>query len=577
LLLLAIMQGAASIDEWLIPYPRRAVPIPGNTVSAPLSTCDDDFTTQDKDECFTIDHDQRSGVVNVTVNCCLWNELMFKKESVISANAYRCEVVVCEAKQDLGPGVEIHTLHPVFTEGKQMSGCCLRDGVMYKPGARFQDPATGATLVCCSGDILAALPEAEAPVPEEPVKIQCPSYQCGAAEDFQCSKGRSVEKLELTTTEYALFPSLIHQTGFSMHMYGGRESLKRDCHGHYFFSSNVKLTEDREDLSVKFLGLERQHHLQGFILKFTPGFRQAWTKMLDVEGGYNPLVKDISLDAVGYIFALLTYEKEDDSKEIRVQKYDQCGEFVAGFDIRPGTFISREAYLAVDSSNDVIAFHSYSDSHDSQDSSTNPCHIAKVSGGGMDRILWEDTITIIDGQSSCMPTGITTDCDDNMYVTGFMASNRGFVRKYSSSGDVLWTKSDMPDQVTEVVYDPLEDILIVTVGTEKVITLNNQGQELKSIELRAREIALGDDGYFAFHFQNNEHKIGFLNKDMELVKNYDISWQNWNTISWCDNLVPNVYGTEVFLTCSLHDAQDVIIFQTKLGDNKTHLGARAET
>ena len=30
-----------------------------------------------------------------------------------------------------------------------------------------------------------------------------------------------------------------------MHMYGGRESLKRDCHGHYFFTSNVKLVEDR--------------------------------------------------------------------------------------------------------------------------------------------------------------------------------------------------------------------------------------------------------------------------------------------------------------------------------------------
>ena len=26
-------------------------------------------------------------------------------------------------------------------------------------------------------------------------------------------------------------------------------------------------------------------------------------------------------------------------------------------------------------------------------------------------------------------------------------------------------------------------------------------QELKSIELKAREIALGDEGYFAFHFQ----------------------------------------------------------------------------
>ena len=35
-----------------------------------------------------------------------------------------------------------------------------------------------------------------------------------------------------------------------MHMYGGRESLQRDCHGHYLFTSNVKLVDDREDLSV---------------------------------------------------------------------------------------------------------------------------------------------------------------------------------------------------------------------------------------------------------------------------------------------------------------------------------------
>merc|ERR1719225_2366758 len=72
-------------------------------------------------------------------------------------------------------------------------------------------------------------------------------------------------------------------------------------------------------------------------------------------------------------------------------------------------------------------------------------------------------------------------------------------------------------------------------------------------------------------------EIGYLSKDLQLQKNYEISWENWNSISWCDNLVPNVYGTEVFLTCSLHDAQDVIIFQTKLGDKKTFLGARAET
>ena len=37
-------------------------------------------------------------MLNVTVNCCIWNELMFKKDSVISANAYRCEVIVCEEK-----------------------------------------------------------------------------------------------------------------------------------------------------------------------------------------------------------------------------------------------------------------------------------------------------------------------------------------------------------------------------------------------------------------------------------------------------------------------------------------------
>ena len=35
------------------------------------------------------------------------------------------------------------------------------------------------------------------------------------------------------------------------------------------------------------------------------------------------------------------------------------------------------------------------------------------------------------------------------------------------------------------------------------------------------------------------------------------------SIAWCDNLIPNVYGTEVYLTCSLNDAQDVIIFQVR--------------
>ena len=108
---------------------------------------------------------------------------------------------------------------------KSLDTITNQDGVMYKPGARFIDEATGSTLVCtfvhvtsirsyhlrpllhnwsyanskvttnmlvfqtklsltqnlqvcCSGDILAALPEPTAePVVEEPVKIQCPSYR----------------------------------------------------------------------------------------------------------------------------------------------------------------------------------------------------------------------------------------------------------------------------------------------------------------------------------------------------------------------------------------------------------------
>ena len=30
---------------------------------------------------------------------------------------------------------------------------------------------------------------------------------------------------------------------------------------------------------------------------------------------------------------------------MRIQRYDQCGELVDGFDVQAGTFISREAFL----------------------------------------------------------------------------------------------------------------------------------------------------------------------------------------------------------------------------------------
>jgi len=85
------------------------------------------------------------------------------------------------------------------------------------------------------------------------------------------------------------------------------------------------------------MGLQRRHNLQGFLLKFTPGFRQAWAKMIDVEGGVNPVIKDTALDSKGFIFAMITYEKQNGIKVMRVQRYDQCGEYVAGADIKPGT------------------------------------------------------------------------------------------------------------------------------------------------------------------------------------------------------------------------------------------------
>ena len=92
--------------------------------------------------------------------------------------------------------------------------------------------------------------------------------------------------------------------------------------------------DDHQDLSVPFMGLERRHHLQGFMLKFTPGFRQAYAVMVDVEGGTNPLIKDTALDSNGYVFGLVTYERDDGVKVMRIQRYDQCGEMVAAADVK---------------------------------------------------------------------------------------------------------------------------------------------------------------------------------------------------------------------------------------------------
>ena len=43
----------------------------------------------------------------------------------------------------------------------------------------------------------------------------------------------------------------------------------------------------------------------------------------------------------------------------------------------------------------------------------------------MQRVVWDSNIDNIEGESSCMPTGIKADCEDGVYVTGFMGSNKG--------------------------------------------------------------------------------------------------------------------------------------------------------
>ena len=103
------------MDTWDIPYERRAVPMVGGSVTAPLGQCSNNFDTEDDSECVSVEHDSRSGdnhvsspvfqskpkssgSVNVTLNCCVYNDRMFKKDTMVSANAYRCEVLVCEEK-----------------------------------------------------------------------------------------------------------------------------------------------------------------------------------------------------------------------------------------------------------------------------------------------------------------------------------------------------------------------------------------------------------------------------------------------------------------------------------------------
>ena len=113
--------------------------------------------------------------------------------------------------------------------------------------------------------------------------------------------------------------------------------------------------------------------------------------------------------------------------------------------LQAGTFISREAYISIDSNDDVIALHSYS----SLQSDISVCHVVKVSSD-MAGVVWDSVIENIEGESSCMPSGIKADCEDGVYVTGFMASNKGFVRSgYTTSNRKANIITVFPQEVRE--------------------------------------------------------------------------------------------------------------------------------
>ena len=49
------------MDTWDIPYQRRALPMLGGSVAAPLGQCTDNFSTEDSSECVEVEHDTSTG------------------------------------------------------------------------------------------------------------------------------------------------------------------------------------------------------------------------------------------------------------------------------------------------------------------------------------------------------------------------------------------------------------------------------------------------------------------------------------------------------------------------------------
>lgn len=178
----------------------------------------------------------------------------------------------------------------------------------------------------------------------------------------------------------------------------------------------------------------------------------------------------------------------------------------------------------------------------------------------------EWTVPIENPALSCLPTGIVTDCDDNIYVTGFFGSGNGFLEKMDPrSGQTIWKVEDLDGQVTEILLNPTGNEVFLVVNYGQLIRIDGEtGEQRETVEQNIKKLVLSKTGFVAFVWENAGHKIIAMDRNLQQVGTYDIPWSDWSKIAWCDNFILDGSETAVFLTCTINDTHDIIIFRIEL-------------
>ena len=85
------------MDTWVIPYQRKAVPMIGGSVSAPLDQCTNNFETEDSSQCVNVEQDTRTGEgfmfyvgVKSLLLCCI--ESSFSVLRLIDRHDSKCKL-----------------------------------------------------------------------------------------------------------------------------------------------------------------------------------------------------------------------------------------------------------------------------------------------------------------------------------------------------------------------------------------------------------------------------------------------------------------------------------------------------